>query len=55
MWYETGMISQDRAAEIAGISRYAFLRLLARYNVSAIQYTPNTLEEELHHARGEGG
>jgi predicted HTH domain antitoxin len=52
-WYEAGMISQDKAAEIAGLSRYAFLTLLARYDVSAIQYTPDLLDEELRHARGE--
>ena len=52
-WYEAGMISQDKAAEIAGLSRYAFLTLLARYDVSAIQYTPNLLDEELRHARGQ--
>ncbi len=51
-WYEAEMISQDKAAEIAGLSRYAFLTLLARYNVSAIQCTPDLLEEELRHARG---
>jgi predicted HTH domain antitoxin len=47
------MISQDKAAEIAGLSRYAFLNLLAQYDVSAIQYTPDLLDEELRHARGE--
>ena len=52
-WYEAGIISQDKAAEIAGLSRYAFLRLLARYEVSAIQYTLDSLEDELRHARGE--
>lgn len=52
-WYETGIISQDKAAEIAGLSRYAFLRLLARYEVSTMQYTPDLLAEELRHARGE--
>ena len=52
-WYEAGMISQDKAAEIAGLSRHDFLTLLIRYEVSAIQYTPDLLEEELHHARGE--
>ena len=54
-WYEAGLITQDKAAEIAGISRYTFLTLLAQYNVSAIQDTPDTLEEELRYARGEGG
>jgi predicted HTH domain antitoxin len=52
-WYEAGMISQDKAAEIVGLSRYAFLRLLTRYEVSVIQYTPTLLEEELRYARGE--
>lgn len=50
-WYEAGMISQEKAAEIAGLSRYAFLRLLERYQVSAIQYTAEVLEEELSHVR----
>ncbi len=52
-WYETGRISQDKAAEIAGLSRYEFLTLLARYEVSAIQLTPEILAEELRHTRGE--
>ena len=52
-WYENGVISQDKAAEIAGLSRYEFLSLLARYQVSVIQYTPDMLEEELRHARVE--
>ena len=51
-WYESEMISQNKAAEIAGLSRFEFLSLLARYKVSAIQYTSEILEEELHHARG---
>ena len=51
-WYESEMISQNKAAEITGLSRYAFLALLARYDVSSIQYNPDFLEEELHHARG---
>ena len=52
-WYEAEMISQDKAAEIAGLSRYDFLSLLARYKASAIQYTSDLLEEELRYARGE--
>ncbi len=52
-WYESERISQAKAAEIAGLSRYNFLTLLAQYNVSAIQYTPDLLEEELRHARGQ--
>jgi len=52
-WYEAEMISQDKAAEIAGLSRYEFISLLARYQVSALQYTPDLLDEELDHARGQ--
>ena len=52
-WYEAGIITQDKAAEIAGLSRYDFLNLLARYDVSAMQYTPDLLEEELRDARGQ--
>jgi len=52
-WYEAEMISQDKAAEIAGLSRYDFLSLLARYQVSALQYTPDLIDEELDHAHGE--
>jgi predicted HTH domain antitoxin len=52
-WYEAGMISQEKAAEIAGLSRYDFLSLLARYDVSVIQYTPDLVDEELHHAHGQ--
>ncbi len=52
-WYESGMISQEKAAEIAGLSRYDFITLLARYNVSAIQYTSEMVDEELRHARGQ--
>lgn len=50
-WYETGMISQSKAAEITGLSRFEFLLLLARYQVSAIQATRENLAEELHYAR----
>ncbi len=51
-WYESEMISQNKAAEIAGLSRYEFLTLLEQYKVSAIQYTPEMIEKELRHARG---
>jgi predicted HTH domain antitoxin len=52
-WYEAGMMSQDKAAEIAGLSRFEFLQLLTRYKVSAIQYTENMLDEELVYALDE--
>ena len=32
-WYEVGMLSQSKAAEIAGVSRHQFLEALHRYHV----------------------
>lgn len=46
-WYEMGRLSQARAAELAGISRHDFLDALLRYQVPAIQTTPEDLEQEL--------
>ena len=36
-WYERGMVSQGRAAEIAGISRAEFIEALGRFGVSPFQ------------------
>ena len=36
-WYEMGIVSQERAAEIAGIHREDFLLALARFMVSPFQ------------------
>ncbi len=46
-WYEMGKISQSKAAELAGISREAFLDALVRFGVSPFQLSPEELEEEL--------
>jgi predicted HTH domain antitoxin len=46
-WYERGMISQGKAAELAGVSRSAFIDALARYEVSPFQVTPEELVQEL--------
>jgi predicted HTH domain antitoxin len=46
-WYEVGMISQSKAAEIAGISRQAFLQALDRFEVSPFQTRPEELIEEI--------
>lgn len=37
-WFEVGRLSQGRAAEIAGLSRAAFLEALDRFGVSPFQY-----------------
>ncbi|HED00314.1 MAG TPA: UPF0175 family protein [Proteobacteria bacterium] len=49
-WYEMGIVSQEKAAEIAGLSRVDFIFSLARFNVSPFQYTAEEIEEELHNA-----
>ena len=46
-WYEVGMISQSKAAEIAGVSRQKFLETLSRFQVSPFQVTPEELAQEL--------
>ncbi|MGA1262575.1 MAG: UPF0175 family protein [Prochlorothrix sp.] len=46
-WYELGEVSQEKAAEIAGLSRFDFVHALTRYGVSVLQYTAETLAEEL--------
>ncbi len=49
-WYELGEISQEKAAEIAGLSRADFINTLTRYRVSVLQYTADELTEELANA-----
>jgi len=46
-WYERGMISQGKGAEIAGLSRADFLDALFRAQVPACQVTIEELKEEL--------
>jgi len=38
-WYEMGILSQGKAAEVAGLSRAAFISELARFDVSPVQET----------------
>ena len=42
-WYEVGRISQSKAAELAGLSRQAFIDALGKFKVSAIQITQEEL------------
>lgn len=46
-WYSQGMISQGKAAEIAGLDRAQFLDELYRRKVPAIQTSVEELREEL--------
>ncbi|AEH45360.1 hypothetical protein Thein_1498 [Thermodesulfatator indicus DSM 15286] len=49
-WYEMGLISQAKAAEIAGVSREEFLKALQRFGASPFQVTPEELEAEVMNA-----
>ncbi len=46
-WFELGILSQGKAAEIAGLTRADFISALARFKVSAWQYSEEELTEEL--------
>jgi predicted HTH domain antitoxin len=49
-WYEMGIISQEKAAEIAGLSRIKFINALNRLHVSPLQYSQEDLAGELQDA-----
>ncbi len=46
-WYELGMVSQSKAAEIAGLSRVEFIETCSRMKVSPFQETPEELAGEI--------
>jgi predicted HTH domain antitoxin len=46
-WYAEGLVSQGKAAELAGLSRPEFLDELAKRKVPVIQMTIEELKEEL--------
>lgn len=43
-WYEAGVLSQERAAELVGCSRAGFLTGMARFQVSPFQETSVDLQ-----------
>jgi predicted HTH domain antitoxin len=45
-WYELKLLSQERAAGVAGLSRAEFLEALGRFGVSPFQYGPDEILEE---------
>jgi predicted HTH domain antitoxin len=49
-WYQKGQISQEKAAQIAGLDRVDFLMALAREGVDAFQVDFDDLGQEI--ARG---
>lgn len=46
-WYENGMLSQGKAAEIAGLSRSEFVTALNQFKVSVFQYAAQEIIEEV--------
>jgi predicted HTH domain antitoxin len=46
-WYDRGLISQGKGAEIAGLTRAEFIDALGRANVSAIQTSVEELKAEV--------
>lgn len=49
-WYEVGMVSQGKGAEILGISRAEFLFVLSQYRVSPFQVDEEDLAAEVRSA-----
>jgi predicted HTH domain antitoxin len=45
-WYEMQLVSQGRAAEIAGMTRREFLDSLERFGVSPFQYDAGEIVRE---------
>ena len=45
-WYELKLLSQERAARVAGLSRAEFLDALGRFRVSPFQYEADEILEE---------
>lgn len=46
-WYEMGALSQGKAAEVAGLSRAAFMNELSRFGVSPFQETAEEILESV--------
>lgn len=46
-WYSEGLVSQGKAAELAGLPRSEFLLELSRRRISVIQLQPDELRAEL--------
>jgi predicted HTH domain antitoxin len=45
-WYELKLLSQERAARVADLSRAEFLKALGRFGVSPFQYGADEIVEE---------
>jgi predicted HTH domain antitoxin len=45
-WYELKLLSQERAASVAGVSRAEFLQALSRFTITPFQYGAEEMLEE---------
>lgn len=45
--FELGKLSSGKAAQLAGLSRVAFLEVCGRYQVSIINYSDEDIEHEI--------
>ena len=46
-WYELGLLSQSKAAEVAGVTRHELLDALSGFKASPFQTSPDQLAQEL--------
>jgi predicted HTH domain antitoxin len=46
-WYELQQLSQERAADVAGLSRAEFVGALGRFRVSPFQYGADEIIKEV--------
>lgn len=48
--YEIGLLSVGQAAQLAGCSKRAFMELLGRYQVSALNYSATDIMQDFENA-----
>lgn len=50
--YEKGRLSVGQAAELAGLSKSAFMEILGSYGVSVFNYPSTDLDRDIENAKG---
>ena len=49
--YEKGKLTLGQAAELAGLSKKAFMEILGDYDVSIFNYSPSELDNDIKNAQ----
>ncbi|HMI64784.1 MAG TPA: UPF0175 family protein [Cyclobacteriaceae bacterium] len=49
--YEKGKLSLGQAADLAGLSKRAFMETLGNYGVSVFNYSPDDLDRDVENAK----